>query len=209
MSEETHEFGDIEEQLESGPQMTTLSGDWRPLLFAGIALAIGGVLAIIFPFVTGISISVLLGAVLVLGGLVNVGHGISQMNWKGFVSQSLLGVLYAVAGIFLMANPVIGLTSLTLLLVGFFMLDGIIEIFLGLKLREEPNWGWLVASGVLSLVLASFILAEFPSSAVWAIGLLFGVNLLTTGLSFALFALGARETTEQETTPPVSKPGQA
>ncbi|WP_267643761.1 HdeD family acid-resistance protein [Haloarchaeobius amylolyticus] len=210
MSPETGDIGEssIEERIDE-PTMATLEGDWRPLFLAGIALAIGGILAIAFPFVTSISLSLLFGAVLVIGGLVNVAHSISQMKWTGFVSQALLGVLYTVAGIFLMANPLLGLASLTLLLVGFFLLNGIVEIFLGFKLREEPNWGWVVASGVVSLVLASLVLANFPSSALWAIGLLFGVNLLSTGISFALFAVGARDAAEKETTPPVSKPGQA
>ncbi|MFD1511777.1 HdeD family acid-resistance protein [Halomarina rubra] len=170
---------------ESGDQMTTTDrvSSSRTMTAAGIVLSLLGLLAIVFPFVTGVSLSILLGALLVVGALFHVAHAFSAGGWKGFALQVLLAGIYAIAGIGLLANPVVGLATLTLLLVGYFLADGIVEILLGLRLRGDAGWVWLLASGVISVLLAVLLWVGFPSTAAWAVGLLFGVSLLSSGLS--------------------------
>ncbi len=175
---------------------TTLYGSWRTLMIGGALIALLGVLAIVYPFVTGVSISVFLGAALVVGAVIHVAHAFSAGGWKGTLWQIVLALVYLVAGILFLTDPVLGLMSLTLVLIAYFLIDGVVEIVMGLRLRGEPRWAWMVASGVISLVLAALIWAGLPSSAVWAVGLLFGVSLLTTGISMAMVAMGGRDAAE-------------
>ncbi|MFC6836279.1 HdeD family acid-resistance protein [Halomarina ordinaria] len=172
---------------------TGLYGSWRTLLAGGVLIALLGVAAIVFPFVTGLSISIFLGAALVVGAVVHGAHAFTAEGWRGSMWQIVLGVVYLLAGVALLVNPVVGLLSLTLLLIAYFLVDGIVEIALGLRLRGEPRWGWLVASGAISVVLAALLWADFPTSAVWAVGLLFGISLLTTGVSMAMVAMTGRD----------------
>ncbi|MDL5361604.1 HdeD family acid-resistance protein [Halalkalicoccus sp. NIPERK01] len=168
------------------------SETWRSLMIVGGVLAVLGVLAIAFPFATGIGIELLLGGLLVVGGVVHGWHALSARRWAGFFGGVALGVLYVIAGLVLLANPVVGLATLTLLVGAFFLVDGVVELYMGFRVRPGTNWAGLAVSGVLSLVLAGLILAGWPSTAVWAVGLLFGINLLTTGLAMAAVAMGGR-----------------
>ncbi|WP_049934587.1 HdeD family acid-resistance protein [Halalkalicoccus jeotgali] len=170
------------------------SETWRTLMVVGGVLAILGMLAVVFPFVTGIGIELLLGGLLVVGGLIHAWHALSARGWAGFLGGVALGALYVIAGLVLLVNPVVGLATLTLLVGSFFVVDGVVELYMGLRVRPETNWVGLVVSGVLSLVLAWLILAGWPSTAVWAVGVLFGINLLTTGLAMAAVAMGGRRT---------------
>ncbi len=181
--------------------MNAVSESWRTLMIGGAVIAALGVLAVIFPFVTGISLSLLLGAVLIVAGAVHVAHAFSAKGWKGVSLQVLLAIVYLVAGIGLMANPLLGLTTLTILLIAYFVADGIVEIVMGLRLRPEANWGWLVVSGALAFVVAGLLIASFPSSALWAVGLLFGVNLLMSGLSMIMVAMNGRNVAREGVSP--------
>nr|WP_233274655.1 HdeD family acid-resistance protein [Haladaptatus cibarius] len=181
---------------------STAETSWRASMGAGAIIAVVGVLAILSPFVAGVSLSILLGALLVVGALVHVAHAFSG-GWKRFFIQGLLAVVYAIAGIALLSNPVIGLTTLTILLVAFLLAEGILEIVMGFQARSEKGWAALVVSGVLALAVAGLIWAGFPTSALWAVGLLFGVNLLVSGVSMMFMAQGsrteARETARSDT----------
>ncbi len=175
---------------------STLHGSWRRLMIGGALIAILGVLAIVYPFVTGLSISIFVGVALIVGAVIHVAHAFSAGGWRGALWQVVLALVYLVAGVLFLTDPVLGLVSLTLVLIAYFLIDGVVEIAMGLRLRGESRWAWLVASGVVSLVLAGLIWAGLPSSAVWAVGLLFGVSLLTTGISMAMVAMGGRDAAE-------------
>lgn len=167
---------------------------------AGVIIAIIGVLAILAPFAAGVSLSILLGALLVVGALVHVAHSFSG-GWKRFFVQGILALIYAVAGISLLANPVIGLTTLTILLAAFLVVDGVLEIVMGFQARGSRGWGALIVSGVCALVIAAIVWVGWPATAAWALGLLFGVNLLISGLSMMFMAQGTRHESREDATP--------
>ena len=165
----------------------------RSATAAGVIIAILGLLAVVFPLITGISVSILLGAVLVVGALVHAANAFSAGTLGNVLGQAILAVLYGFAGIAFIANPVVGLATLTLLAIAFFLADGLVEIAWGLRSRGQPGTTWLLASGGVSLLLAGFLWLGFPSSAGWAIGVLLGVNLLVTGVSMILVGRGTDE----------------
>lgn len=188
--------------VEPQPSPATVGMSKSAFMTSGLILAVLGVFAIIFPFVTGLSLSIFLGALLVVGALVHVANAFSQGKWTGAVWQLVLAIVYAVAGIGLMANPVVGLTTLTILVIVYLVVSGIAEVALGFVLRgnEGYSWGVMVLSGVISILLGGMLWAGLPSSALWAVGLLFGVSLLTSGLSL-VFA-SRRVDQLSEATPP-------
>lgn len=186
---------------------TSLATSWRALAIIGGLTALFGVLAIVFPFVTGLSLSVLLGVLLVVGGFMHVAHAFSAQGWKGALWQLLLAGLYGIAGIALMVNPLFALATVTLILAAFFLVDGVIEIGMGLRLRGQAGWGWALASGVLGVLAGIVIWTGWPSTALWVVGLLFGINLLSTGLSMIMLAMGGRrDAHEERVTSPGTKP---
>ncbi|ELZ30485.1 hypothetical protein C475_00035 [Halosimplex carlsbadense 2-9-1] len=154
----------------------------RYLMGAGLLITLLGLLAVAAPLVTGVTVSVLLGALLVVGALGHAVNAFSAGGVAGTVWQVALAMLYAVAGISLLANPVLGLTTVTILLIVYFAAEGVVEVAMGVATRADPNWPWYVVSGTISLGLAVLLWAGFPGTAAWAVGLLTGVHLLSTGL---------------------------
>lgn len=171
---------------------TEVREGWRYLMGGGVLIAILGIIAVFTPYVTGIVLSLLLGAILVAGGFVHVAHAFRATHWTGALWQIVLALVYGVVGIALLANPVIGLTTLTILLIAFLFVEGVVELLMGFQIRPEPRWGWMVASGVISLVLGGLLLLGFPSTAAWALGLLVGLSLLSTGISMMSVAYVGR-----------------
>ena len=90
--------------------------------------------------------------------------------------------------------PFGGVLSLTLGLAIFFLIEGAVSIMYALDHRREfgGRWGWMLVSGVVDIVLALLILAGFPGTAAWAIGLLVGINMLMGGVALVAMALHAR-----------------
>lgn len=171
----------------------------RGSILGGVLLSLLGIIAMLTPFLTGVTLSLLLGAALVVGALVHVGAAFSAGTAGNVVWQVVVGVLYSIAGISLLANPILGLATLTLLVIAFFAAEGVVEIVWAVTGAGE-NRVWLGLSGVISLLLAGLLFAGFPASALWAIGVLFGVNLFVTGVSMVLYGRGRGAATAEQRT---------
>ncbi|MFC7228337.1 DUF308 domain-containing protein [Salinirubellus salinus] len=171
------------------------------LVGAGVVIAIVGLLALVFPLVSGVTISIIVGAALVVGGLGHVASAFTVTGWRSRAGQLLLALVYAVFGILALANPVLTLTTLTILLVAYFLLEGVVLLALGLINRGERNWVLTVVSGAFSLLVALLVWLGLPSSAAWAIGVLFGANLLVTGGTMVVIGRGYWKAAPTETGP--------
>ncbi|SIR85079.1 Uncharacterized membrane protein HdeD, DUF308 family [Haladaptatus litoreus] len=171
---------------------STVQDTWRLLMGVGVVLTVVGLAAIFTPLFTSIALSFLLGAYLVVGGIAHLAHAVSGRGWAGFLGQTILALVFVVAGIAFLLNPLVGLSALTLLLIIFFLAEGLVEIGMGLRLRPARGWLLVVISGIISLAVALFVWLEYPSSALWAVGLLFGIGLFTSGLSIVATAMGGR-----------------
>ena len=172
--------------------MEALSRNWGWLLALGILMIILGVFAIGAPVVATIAFQVMLGWLLVIGGIAEAIHAFMAQNWRGFLFELLSAILYVVVGGLLLFNPLLGAAALTLLLAVFLVVEGIFKIIMALRVRDHRGWGWLLASGILSLILGAMIWAQWPASGLWVIGLLVGIQLLFTGWSLVMLALAAR-----------------
>jgi uncharacterized membrane protein HdeD (DUF308 family) len=182
---------------------------WKYLMAAGVLIAVIGVLAILSPLVSGIALSILLGALLVVGGVIHVAHAFSAGGWGGALWQVVLAIVYVLAGIALLANPVLGLTTLTILLIAYFLIEGAVEVVMGFRMRPERRWAWVVVSGVVSVLLAVFLWLGFPSTALWAVGFIVGISLLSTGISLIAVAMVERQAAPVEEQPTATDSQQA
>ena len=184
-------------EIEARGENPSLAGSWRVLAGVGTLIGVLGVIAIFSPFVTGVTLSAMLGVLLVVGG---IGHGVhvfSARGWSGVVWQTVLAAVYIVGGIALFANPVVGLLTLTLLLAAFFLAEGVVEVVMALRLRPADSWGWMLGSGVVGVAAGALIWAGWPSTALWAVGLIFGIELLSTGGAMVMLAMGSRKASRE------------
>jgi uncharacterized membrane protein HdeD (DUF308 family) len=184
---------DIDRAVAAAKQ--TMADNWGWFLTLGIVLVVAGIAAIMFPLVSTIAAKIALGWIFLAAGIVMVIHAFSIQKWGGFLMELLLGVLYLFAGGWLAFFPFTGIVTLTILLAALFLAEGVVEVIMGFRVRPHEGWGWLVFSGLIAVAVGLLIAAELPSSAVWAIGLLVGVNLLSTGISFIVVALAGKRGT--------------
>ena len=172
--------------------MEALSRNWGWLLALGILMIILGVVAMAAPVVATIAIQVMLGWLLVISGIAEGIHAFMVKEWRGFLLELLSAVLYLGVGLLLLVDPLKGALALTLILAVFLLVEGIFKIITALRVRDHRGWGWLLASGIVSVVLGVLIWAQWPASGLWVIGLLVGIQLLFTGWSLVMLALAAR-----------------
>lgn len=178
--------------------METMREQWtRGGIVGGILLALLGLLALFTPFVTGLALSVLLGAVLVVGALVHVAAAFSAGSAMKVAWQALLGIVYGFAGISVLTNPILGLTTLTLLVIAFFVAEGVVQLVWAVTGGAGSRL-WLGLSGAISLLLAAMLWSGFPATALWAVGVLFGLDLLVTGISMIMYGRKQRAVTTAE-----------
>jgi uncharacterized membrane protein HdeD (DUF308 family) len=177
---------------------------WVLFLVEGIILVVLGVLAIVVPVIATLAVAIFLGWLLLISGIVGLVTTFMARQAPGFWWSLLSGVLAIAAGLVLLAWPVSGAVSLTLLLIVFFTIEGVLTIMYALEHKRELSgrWGWMLASGIVDLVLAVLILAGLPGTAAWALGLLVGINMVFGGTSMIAMALHARSAEPASTTAP-------
>jgi len=166
---------------------------WPWLLGTGIFTIALGIAAVLLPFVATLTIEALLAAIFIVAGITHILHGYQSRQSKGLGLRLLAGVLYGLVGIILLAFPLKGALTLTLLLAILFMIAGAFKIALALHLRPIPSWGWLMFSGAVSAFLGILIWMGLPGTAKWAIGLLVGIELLFSGWAMTMFAISLRD----------------
>ena len=167
---------------------------WVLFLVEGIILVILGLVAIIVPPLATLAVAIFIGWLFLISGIVGLVTTFWMRHAPGFWWSLLSAVLGIVAGIVLIGSPVSGAISLTLVLIVFFIIEGVASIMFALEHRRELSgrWGWMLASGIVDLVLAAIIFAGLPLSAAWALGLLVGINLVFGGSALVAMALHAR-----------------
>jgi uncharacterized membrane protein HdeD (DUF308 family) len=167
---------------------------WLLFLIEGIVLVVLGILAIVVPAVATLAVAIFIGWLLLISGIVGLITTFMARHAPGFWWALISAVIGIAAGVVLLAWPVSGAISLTLLLIVFFIIEGVASIMYAFEHKKELSgrWGWMLASGVIDLVLAAMIFAGLPSTAAWALGLLVGINMLFGGVSLIAMALHAR-----------------
>lgn len=156
-------------------------------------MILAGILALIFPVISSFAIVLFLGWLLIFSGILQAISLIDARHVPHFWLQLVSVVLSVLVGIMFLRNPGAGLLTLTLLLIVFFMVEGISKVIFSLTIRPFPNWGWVLASGVISILLAFYLWANTPVTAIWLLGVLLGIELICEGAALGRMALHARK----------------
>jgi uncharacterized membrane protein HdeD (DUF308 family) len=167
---------------------------WVLFLVEGIVLLILGVLAVVVPPLATLAFTVFFGLLFLISGVFGLVATFGARGAPGFWWSLLSGALALAVGIIMILLPVGGAISLTMVLTAFFIVDGVASIMYALAHRQQlaNRWGWLLAVGLCDLVLAAVIIAGFPGTAAWAIGLLIGIDMIFSGTALIVLALYAR-----------------
>jgi uncharacterized membrane protein HdeD (DUF308 family) len=177
--------------------MGALRDGWSFLLIEGIILVVLGAAAIVVPPIATLAVELIVGWLFLISGIVGLVMTFMMRHAPGFWWSLFSAVLALAAGVVLIGWPGGGVLSLTLLLIAFFIMEGVATIMYALDHKRELSgrWGWLLASGIVDLALAAIIFAGLPGTAAWAIGLLVGINMLFGGAALIGLALRARHVT--------------
>lgn len=175
---------------------TTIAQHWKQTLALGLLLELLGILAFAMPVLSTLAVDIFVGWLLFVGGIARVVTLVRARHWPGYWWSLASGVLAVIVGTALVMRPLSGVLTLTMVLAVVFFVEGISAIFAGLDFRHHArNWGWLLFSGFVDLALVFLIWSGWPGTAVWAIGVLVGINLIVTGLSLVMLSFTARRYT--------------
>jgi len=174
--------------------MDTIQRNSNIYLIEGILLIILGTFAISLPQFTTLSAGLVIGFVLLIGGLYKFFRTFKLKNeTKHFWLAMTSGIIAALAGLYLLANPIKGIYFMTILLAIYFLVDGAASVIMALQSKGNKYWNMLLLSGIITFILAVLIISGLPYSAMWALGLLVGINLITYGFSITMAAASTSE----------------
>jgi uncharacterized membrane protein HdeD (DUF308 family) len=162
-------------------------------LLWGALLIVLGMMAIGSPFLAAVAVSVVVAWLVVLAGVVHLmlafrAHGAGSRTWK-----ILVGIAYLCFGGYMIARPVLSVATLTLVLASLFLIEGILNIVLYVKMRPVHGSSWVLIDGIITLLLGAMIYMQWPSSSGWAIGTLVGISLIFSGVARVMMSLAARK----------------
>ena len=168
---------------------------WKLFLIEGIILVLLGIAAIVVPPIATLAFTLIIGWLFLISGVVGLVTTFMMRNAPGFWWALISAVIGIAAGVVLLLWPISGTISLTLVLIAFFVVEGIVSIMYAIEHRGQASarWGWMLVSGIVDLVLAAIIFLGLPGTALWALGLLVGINLLFGGTALIAMALHARK----------------
>jgi uncharacterized membrane protein HdeD (DUF308 family) len=168
-------------------QASTLSILW------GVLLIVFGMFAVGAPFIAAVAVTVAVAWLIILAGVVHLmlavhAHRAGRLVWK-----LLVGVAYIAFGVYLVLHPVLGVASLTLVLASLFLIEGILDVILFFNMHSIRGAIWVLVDGIITLLLGLMIYLQWPSSSVWAIGVLVGVSMIISGVTRVMLSLAVRK----------------
>ena len=186
-------------QTPLSPAVEALLGDlkknWGWLLAMGIAFVVLGTIGLFMAVAFTVATVVAFGVLLLLGAASQIAQALRAKGWKASLPHLLIAVLYLAGGLIMVLDPVGASGALTLLIGGVLVAVGIMRIVGALQERGAPGWGWLLAGGIASLLLGLLVVAKWPATGLWVIGLLVALELIFSGWAYIFIALAIRRTT--------------
>ncbi len=167
--------------------------NWGWLFAQGILLVVLGTIGLGMTFWLTLATVFIFGIFLVIGGVVQLFQAFKCRGWQSILWHVIIGILYVLAGVIIFGNPLMASTMLTLLLGGVLIGIGIVRLVMALQHRVLKNWIWPLIGGVAAIILGFMILAQWPISGFWVIGLFVAIEMIFSGWSYIIIALGARQ----------------
>lgn len=166
------------------------SATWSFVL--SVLMIISGVLALAIPPVAGLTVTVMFGWLLIVTGALHLGFAWRGHGAAAVVGELAIALLYGAIGFYMLARPVAGLASLTLVIAGYLTAKGVLEGVIAFKCRLLPGTGWLLFDGILTVVIAALIASAWPASSAWAVGVLVGIAMISSGFARLMLSIGVR-----------------
>ncbi len=164
---------------------------WGWFLAFGVGLLALGVAAIARSFTATIASMLFFGWLLVIASGIEIAQAVLVGHWSGFFYHLLAAILFGVTGVLLITRPVISAEAVTVVMAMFFIIGGLFQLLSSL-IVAVPGWGWQAADGIIALILGALVLAQWPASGLWVIGLFIGIDLVFYGCAWIAAALALR-----------------
>jgi len=174
--------------VDTGSAISSMGKGWTVAL--GVLLIIIGLAAILVPLGTAVVVDLLLGAVILVAGIVVFVFAFTHRQWKGFLMNFLGGILLIIIGALILVNPFAGVVGLSVFLIIYFIVGGFFNLVTGFQIRPDSQWGWYLFGGLVSIILGLVMWANWPIGAVWIMGLLVGINILIGGFAVLMLGIG-------------------
>ncbi|WP_262298280.1 HdeD family acid-resistance protein [Microvirga sesbaniae] len=165
-------------------ELEPLRVKWGWIVALGVIFLITGLIALGSVVMATVASVAVVGAMMLVSGIAEIINAFSVKSWGKFVLWALLGALYVVAGLVTFRNPLLAATALTLMLGVALIVSGGLRIFLAMQMTEGAPWAWVALSGVITAVLGGMILAQWPVSSLYVLGIFLGVDLVFAGIGW-------------------------
>ena len=162
-------------------------------LIQGAMMVLAGIFALAYPIFPSSAAPALLGWLLVISGVVQGISLIGARNVPHFWLQLMSIVIALIIGLMFLRNPGQGLFTLTMLLIVYFMTEGISKVILALTIRPFPNWHWILVSGLIGIIAAILTWNKLPVTAIWLLCPLLGIVLIGEGAAHGYLAWNVRK----------------
>ena len=175
-----------------GGSIAEVRTKWGWFVALGIAFLVLGVIAFYNVVIATVASVFFVGWLMLIGAVAEIIHAFGVKTWGSFFWWLLSGIVYAVAGIVTLMNPLLASAVLTFILAISLIAGGVLRIWVGIKARPDANWGWVVAGGVLTLLLGAIIAIGWPVNSLWILGMFLAIDLIFQGWSYIAFGLALK-----------------
>src|SRR5271167_4277637 len=158
----------------------------------GVVMILVGMIAICAPLIAGVVIVYVIAWTAIFNGVAQLVYGFLAHSGGRLVLEVLLGLLYIVAGIFILMHPAGGLVALTLIIASFLLVYGVVALLLAFQMRPLPGWGWVLFDAIITILLGVLLWAHWPMNAEWVVGTLFGISILVSGVTRLMVSMAFR-----------------
>lgn len=158
----------------------------------GILMILVGIIAMLAPWEFGLVIALVVGWSAIFNGVAQIIYGVRTHGGFHVLLEVILGIIYIIAGIYLLMHPVGGLLALTLLLACFLLVYGIFALILAFKMKPHSGWGWVLFDAIVTILLGILIWAHWPFNSDWVVGTLFGISIFISGITRLMMSLALR-----------------
>jgi uncharacterized membrane protein HdeD (DUF308 family) len=163
----------------------------------GILMILAGIIAMFAPWEAGLVITLVVGWSAIFNGFAQMVFAFRTHGGLHIALEIILGIIYIIAGIFLLMHPVGGLLALTLFLASFLLIYGIFALVLAFQMRPLHGWGWVLFDGIITILLGILIWAHWPFNSDWVVGTLFGISIFVSGITRLMMSLALRRVATQ------------
>jgi uncharacterized membrane protein HdeD (DUF308 family) len=159
----------------------------------GILMIIAGIIAMFAPWEAGLVITIVIGWSAIFNGVAQIIFGFRTHGGWHVLLEFVLGIIYIIAGIYLLMHPIGGLLAITLILASFLMVYGIFALVLAFQIKPRNGWGWVLFDGIITILLSALIWKHWPLNSDWVVGTLFGISIFMSGVTRLMMSLALRK----------------